>query len=32
MSARVASRAYADPYVAGVGLGLVLLASFVLAR
>ena len=31
MSARVASRAYADPYVAGVGLGLVLLASFVLA-
>ena len=31
MSARVASRTYADPYVAGVGLGLVLLASFVLA-
>ena len=31
MSARVASRAYTDPYVAGVGLGLVLLASFVLA-
>ena len=31
MSARVASHAYTDPYVAGVGLGLVLLASFVLA-
>ena len=31
MSARVASRPYADPYLAGVGLGLVLLASFVLA-
>ena len=31
MSARVGSRPYADPYLAGVGLGLVLLASFVLA-
>ena len=31
MSARVAPRPYADPYIAGVGLGLVLLASFVLA-
>jgi uncharacterized protein len=31
MSARVAPRPYADPYLAGVGLGLVLLASFVLA-
>jgi hypothetical protein len=31
MSARVARRPYADPYRAGVGLGLVLLASFVLA-
>ena len=31
MSARVAARPYADPYLAGVGLGLVLLASFVLA-
>ena len=31
MSARAAPRPYADPYVAGVGLGLVLLASFVLA-
>ena len=31
MSARAASRPYADPYLAGVGLGLVLLASFVLA-
>ena len=31
MSARVAPRPYADPYLAGVALGLVLLASFVLA-
>ena len=31
MSARVSPTRYADPYVAGVGLGLVLLASFVLA-
>ena len=31
MSARATSRPYADPYLAGVGLGLVLLASFVLA-
>jgi hypothetical protein len=31
MSARVAPKPYADPYLAGVGLGLVLLASFVLA-
>lgn len=31
MNARVAPRPYADPYLAGVGLGLVLLASFVLA-
>ena len=31
MSARVTPRPYADPYLAGVGLGLVLLASFVLA-
>ena len=31
MSARVAPRPYADPYLAGVGLGIVLLASFVLA-
>lgn len=31
MSARIAPRPYADPYLAGVGLGLVLLASFVLA-
>lgn len=31
MSARVSARPYADPYLAGVGLGLVLLASFVLA-
>jgi uncharacterized membrane protein YedE/YeeE len=31
VSARVAPRPYADPYLAGVGLGLVLLASFVLA-
>jgi hypothetical protein len=31
MSARVTVRPYADPYLAGVGLGLVLLASFVLA-
>ena len=31
MSARVAPTPYADPYLAGVGLGLVLLASFVLA-
>ena len=31
MSARVAPRPYADPYLAGVGLGLVLLAAFVLA-
>ena len=31
MSARVAPRPYADPYLAGVGLGLVLLASFLLA-
>ncbi|MFL5619169.1 MAG: YeeE/YedE thiosulfate transporter family protein [Gemmatimonadaceae bacterium] len=31
MSARAAPKAYADPYLAGVGLGLVLLASFVLA-
>ena len=31
MSARVAPKPYADPYIAGVGLGLVLLASFVLA-
>ena len=31
MSARGAPRPYADPYLAGVGLGLVLLASFVLA-
>ena len=31
MSARVSPRPYADPYLAGVGLGLVLLASFVLA-
>ena len=31
MSARTAPRPYADPYLAGVGLGLVLLASFVLA-
>ena len=30
MSARVTGRPYADPYLAGVGLGLVLLASFVL--
>ena len=29
MSARVAPKPYADPYLAGVGLGLVLLASFV---
>jgi len=28
MSARVTGRPYADPYLAGVGLGLVLLASF----
>ena len=31
MSARVAPKPYADPYLAGGGLGLVLLASFVLA-
>ena len=31
MSARATPRPYADPYLAGVGLGLVLLASFVLA-
>lgn len=31
MNARVAAKPYADPYLAGVGLGLVLLASFVLA-
>ena len=31
MSARIAPKPYADPYLAGVGLGLVLLASFVLA-
>ena len=31
MNARVSPRPYADPYLAGVGLGLVLLASFVLA-
>ena len=31
MSPRVAPKPYADPYLAGVGLGLVLLASFVLA-
>jgi len=31
MSARVAPRPYADPYLAGVGLGLVLLAAFMLA-
>jgi uncharacterized protein len=30
MSARVTGRPYADPYLAGVGLGLVLLASFVM--
>lgn len=31
MNARVAPKPYADPYLAGVGLGIVLLASFVLA-
>ena len=31
MSARATPQPYADPYLAGVGLGLVLLASFVLA-
>ena len=31
MSARLAPRPYADPYLAGVGLGLVLLSAFVLA-
>lgn len=31
MSARVTPKPYADPYLAGVGLGLVLLAAFVLA-
>ena len=31
MSARVAPSPYADPYLAGIGLGLVLLAAFVLA-
>ncbi|PYP79954.1 MAG: hypothetical protein DMD35_06460 [Gemmatimonadetes bacterium] len=31
MNARATARPYADPYLAGVGLGLVLLASFVLA-
>lgn len=31
MNARVAPKPYADPYLAGVGLGFVLLASFVLA-
>ena len=31
MSTRIAPKPYADPYLAGVGLGLVLLASFVLA-
>ena len=31
MSARVAPRPYADPYLGGVGLGLVLLAAFVVA-
>jgi hypothetical protein len=31
MSTRSAPKPYADPYLAGVGLGLVLLASFVLA-